>query len=126
MGPEAAMAYMRGKYYLWASGDVRDDPDNRRLHIWSADGEDSWDVSGWACDEDGIRHPGMEHASGTQLPMHVMDEFVIQRLAQMIEEGVVDAAIDRALERRGSYWQKRGEKLRSVLRDVSFEEPDPL
>lgn len=117
------MAYMRGRYYLWTSSGGT--PDTRRLHIWSADGEDTWDNSGWACNEDGTRSPGMEHAGGTHLPLHVMDEFVIQRLAEMIQEGVVDATIDRVLEGAGPRLTKQAERLRSVLRDVSLEEPDP-
>ena len=115
---------MRGEYYLWTSSGTT--PDQRALHIWSADGYDSWDRSGWACNDDGTRREGMELASGTSLPMRVADEFVIMRLVEIIHEGLVDAAIDRALESGRPLLEKNADRLRSALGRIGLEEPDPI
>lgn len=37
------------------------------------------------------------NAGGVAIPMTVMDEFVVMRLAQLIESGTVGDAVDRAL-----------------------------
>jgi hypothetical protein len=66
----------------------------------------------------------MQHAGGTHLPLHVMDEFVIMRLAEMIQEGVVDATIDRILEEAGPRLTSQAEKLKSVLSGLRLEERD--
>jgi hypothetical protein len=121
------MAYMRGEYYLWNDG-------SDWLHIWSATGYDGWDEAAWACDEEGNRHPGMEEASGTSLPLRVMDDFVIMRLAQLIYEGQVEEAIDGALPNaRGSgniggrllRKPENIERLKAALRQIQLSEPAP-
>jgi hypothetical protein len=96
------------------------------VHIWAANGYDDWDVAGWACDEEGRRHPGREEASGVGLPVHVMDEFVMMRLAEMIHEGLVDQAIDRAQKTGGRLLEKDAERLKAALHQVQLEDPDPL
>jgi hypothetical protein len=85
------MAYLRGDVYIWLGGDDR-------VHVWVADGDDGWAESGWAlCDDD--RHaPGREDASGVGVPQAPMDEFVVMRFAQLLDEGVLSDAINRALE----------------------------
>ena len=95
------MAYMRGDYYLWA--------DEKNLHHWAYDGYDCWDEAGWHLVEDGeeeIVKPthlrgGKNTASGVSIPQDVMDEYVMMRLAQMLQEDKVNAAIDRALDPDG-------------------------
>jgi hypothetical protein len=84
------MSYMRGDNYIWSDGE--------RLHIWIVDGYDGWDETVWA--DHGERGDG-EHprASGVGIAKGVMDEFVMMRLAQMIEDGLVEDAIDRAVVR---------------------------
>lgn len=81
------MSYLRGDTYIWSSGD--------RLHIWVADGYDAWDESGWAEGRD-IGKP--ISASGVGISEENMDEFVMMRLAQMVEGKLVDSAINRAVE----------------------------
>ena len=88
------MSYMRGDYYLWSDG-------KEVLHIWVADGYDGWDEAIWAADEGGKRHEERAKASGVGIPEKVMDEFVVMRLAQMVEENLVEDAIDRAIENYG-------------------------
>lgn len=106
------MAYMRGNYYLWSDGD--------NLHIWVADGYDGWDEAIWAVDDDGERRADRVNASGVSIPEKVMDAFVMMRLAQMIDAGLVDEAIDCAVGEYGGNWgstvlAKNAEKLKAAL-----------
>src|SRR5829696_6516363 len=87
------MSYMRGDNYIWSDGEL--------LHIWAADGYDGWDEAIWAIDDDEKRHENRVNASGVGILEGVMDEFVVMRLAQMIEKGLVEKAIDRAVARGG-------------------------
>lgn len=80
------MAYMRGQTYLWR--------DESHLHVWVADGYDEWDQSGW-----GEHAKDTGTASGVNLPMEVMDEYVVMRFAQLLQEGGADQTIARALAR---------------------------
>lgn len=84
------MAYLRGDQYVWDDGE--------RLHIWVADGYDGWDESGWAVDEDGQRRSDAMNASGVSIPMEIMDEYVVMRLAQLLREGKLHETIARAIE----------------------------
>ena len=72
------MAYMRGKTYIWQ--------DEHRLHIWTHDGYDGWDISGWAVDAGETRHPDKQCASGTAIPQETMDEYVVMRLAELYRD----------------------------------------
>jgi hypothetical protein len=127
------MAYMRGDYYVWASGGG----DDGWLHIWAREGYDYWDISSWACHEgpDGnpIRGKNFENASGTRIPMRVIDDFVMMRLAQLIYEGRVEEAVDRALPNArgsgnigGGLLRKdvNARRLKAALREVTLEPPD--
>jgi hypothetical protein len=128
------MAYMRGDYYLWTdSGE-----DDGRLHIWVREGYDYWDISGWACregpDESPTRGKDFENASGTCIPMRIIDDFVMMRLAQLIYEGRVEDVIDRALPNArwsgnigGRLLRKdvNTRRMKAALREVTFEEPEP-
>lgn len=92
------MAYMRGDYYLW--------DDESGLHIWAYDGYDGWDEAGWhQHDEDVFAEShfenGVNKASGVSIHQEVIDEYVMMRLAQMVHEGIVDAAIDRCTDPEG-------------------------
>ena len=95
------MAYMRGDYYLWSDGES--------IHLWASDGYDRWDESGWHHQDDGDQYPvepthlkdGGNNASGVSIHQEIMDEYVMMRLAQMVHEGLVDAAIDRCTDPKG-------------------------
>jgi hypothetical protein len=89
------MAYMRGDFYLWT--------DSSDLHIWSASGYDGWDKASWNLQDDGEVKPshkrnGQTMACGVCIPQEVADEYVVMRLAQMVKDGLVEAAIDRAVD----------------------------
>ena len=96
------MAYMRGDYYLW--------DDESGLHVWACDGYDGWDQTGWHLvggGEDDAAGPkylkhGKNTASGVSIHQEIMDEYVMMRLAEMIQEGSTDAAVDRALGHKGN------------------------
>ncbi len=95
------MSYMRGKYYIWT--------DTSGLHLWAYDGYDGWDEAGWHRVDDGEDYPiepthlkdGQNNASGVSIHQDVMDEYVMMRLAQMVYEGTINAAIDRAIDPHG-------------------------
>jgi len=97
------MAYMRGDCYLW--------DDESGLHLWAKDGYDSWDKAGWheigeTIAGDPIVRPehvkdGEVTASGVSIHQDIMDEYVMMRVAEMIDEGKVDAVIDRILDPDG-------------------------
>jgi hypothetical protein len=84
------MSYMRGNYYVWASGDSDKDS---RVHVWVEAMESNLKESGWAH----VR----ERVSGTSLPEPIFDELVVMRYAELEEEGEVDAAARRALRHYG-------------------------
>lgn len=90
------MSYMRGAHYLWSDGE--------RIHLWSAEGYDGWDHSGWA-EGHGAEEPDPERRipgpSGVCLPEAVADEYVLMRLAELVREGGAVAALDRAVARHG-------------------------
>lgn len=82
------MSYMRGRHYLWR--------DDERLHLWAADGYDGWDDSIWASGSGNSKGCGEHRASGVAIPTDVIDELVVMRLAEVISEGTVAPAIERA------------------------------
>ena len=111
---------MRGDHYIWCDSD-------NFIHVWVRDGYDGWD----ACyeGEEGERHPDWENASGVSLSLDVMDEFVVMRLAQLLRDGRVCAAIDRVV---GTGSTNSGaldlvynaEKLKAALSQIHFDEPE--
>jgi hypothetical protein len=123
------MAYMRGDYYLWH--------DQSGLHLWAYDGYDGWDVAGWHEQDEGVFaeshfENGVNKASGVSIHQEVMDEYVMMRLAQMVYEGVVDAAIDRCSDpegRGGNFGgmmlRANAEKLKQALRGIEMSPPMP-
>jgi dsDNA-binding SOS-regulon protein len=116
------MAYLRGDYYIWH--------DESAVHFWSRDGYDAWDMSGWACDEDasaeGVRRDGFEEASGTSVPQEIADAYVMMRLVELIEEGLIDSAIEKAAV-VGSYQSlavaRNADRLRAALKSLKLAAP---
>ena len=118
------MAYLRGDCYIWN--------DKSGFHFWAKDGYDAWDDSGWACSEekDGERHDGYEKASGVSVHEEVIDAFVMMRLAQIIYEGKVEEAIDRASNELGGnvgsmMLKKNAAKLKQVLGAIKLNDAEP-
>ena len=109
------MAYLRGDYYIWADGDDR-------LHIWARDGADGWEQSGWAVDASGQRSADRVNAGGVSILHAVMDEYVMMRLAQLIESNAIGEVIDRAI-RHGNFGGQalaaRGEAIRNALQHLT-------
>lgn len=79
---EFTMAYLRGNTYIWSDG--------RRMHVWVADGDDGWKESGWA---EGLTSSG----SGVAITQDAMDEYVMMRFAELIQEGAACTAAERAI-----------------------------
>jgi hypothetical protein len=88
------MAYMRGDLYVWRDGD-------QQVHLWARGGSDEWEDSCWAKNIDGTRHADRTDASGVAIHQPLLDQYVVMRLAEIIEEGIVDHVIDRALANHG-------------------------
>jgi hypothetical protein len=96
------MSYMQGDNYIWHDGE--------NLHLWVADGKDGWDQSVWytgitgkeLSDED--EGDSDERASGVMIPESVLDEFVVMRFAEMIQERKTRKAVQRAI----SKWSGNG------------------
>src|SRR5688500_3965164 len=114
------MSYMRGTHYLWR--------DDGQVHLWAAAGYDRWDQSAWALghgvDTDAAPERGYPSPSGVALPQAVADEYVLLRLAELVESGAAVATLDRALERHGGNGGARAlgdlaPLLRRALSDVS-------
>ena len=81
------MSYMRGKYYIWEGSDG--------VHLWAADGEDLWKDSGWA---ESVKKQKLKRGakpSGVRMPASVLDEFVVMRFAELIDEGKLVSTIRR-------------------------------
>jgi hypothetical protein len=96
------MAYMRGEHYIWHDGE--------KLHLWVADGKDGWDQSVWYTSVTG-KEPGDEEesnldvkASGVMISESVLDEFIVMRLAEMLQERKARKAVKRAI----SKWSGNG------------------
>jgi hypothetical protein len=81
------MSYMRGKYYLWSGADG--------VHLWAFDGDDGWSDSGWGAS---VKQWKRKHQkpSGVRIPEPVLDEYVVMRFAELVDEGKVKATIRRA------------------------------
>ncbi len=111
------MSYHRGKYYVWAGLDG--------IHLWAADGEDSWKDSGWA---EGVKHWKVKRgqkASGVRLPETVMDEFVVMRFAELIDEKKLVATIRRAIKGKlGNYGEVSLRRhAKTILRKLKAVKP---
>ena len=102
--------------------------DGERLHVWIADGYDGWDQAIWAMDEEGKRHDDRLNASGVSISEEVIDEFVVMRLAEMIDENLVREAIDRALAHGGNFGAavlvKNAGNLKAAIRQIRFDKQE--
>jgi len=114
------MSYMRGEFYLHA--------DHENIYIWAADGYDHWDESIWA---DNVEHHGEDgwKPSGVKIPFGILDMLVAMRMAELIEDGEMSAAIDRALENCSGNWGaaalvKRAGELKEAA--AALERPQQL
>lgn len=93
------MSYMRGDTYIWHDGE--------NVHLWVADGKDGWEQSVWyegvAGKEPKDERGGSQdvRAIGVMIPESVLDEFVVMRLAEMIQEGNAWEAVKRAISKWG-------------------------
>lgn len=118
------MAYMRGDHYIWRDSD-------NFIHVWVRDGYDGWDAC-YEGEEEGSRRPGWANASGVSLSLDVMDEFVVMRLAQLLRDGRVCAAIDRVVgtdsTNAGNFGAsdlvQNAAKLKAALSQIRLDEPE--
>ena len=88
------MAYMRGDNYLWLGEDG--------LHIWCRKGYDGWDVAEWHAPDDDGDAPvviGECDASGVCIAQDIIDEYVIMRLCELIEDKQFGTTVSRALDK---------------------------
>lgn len=88
------MSYIRGDYYVWA--------DDVRLHIWARDGYDNWDDSVWNGGSRGGKAD--ERPSGVAVPFEIADEFMVMRIAQLMEAHQLTEVVTRAIEK----WKGNG------------------
>lgn len=89
------MSYFRGRNYVWS--------DDASVHFWCATGDDGWDESGWAMSYP-ARQPSMPEAggdwpSGVGVPQDIADDYVMLRLAELVESRCALTVMARALER---------------------------
>ena len=101
------MAYIRGDHYIWSDGE--------RLHVWMFDGADGWEESGWATDLDGRRGANRATASGTSIPQSVMDEYVMMRVVELVDEGLIGGTIQRALRHGNFGGQSLAKRAESIV-----------
>jgi hypothetical protein len=121
------MSYIRGDTYIWHDGE--------NVHLWSADGKDGWDQSVWYTGVTGKEPSGEEEgdpdekASGVMILESLLDEFVVMRLAEMIQERKAREAAKRAI----SEWSGNGgclaldkcaEQLDAALARLEDNAPD--
>jgi hypothetical protein len=80
------MSYVRGDTYIWSDGE--------RTHLWIADGYDHWDKAVWS---EGQNTDTDHRPSGVAVSENKLDEYVMMRLAELIEQRLVSDTIDRSL-----------------------------
>lgn len=76
------MAYLRGETYIWSDG--------AHVHVWVRDGADGWEESVWASD-------GSRGAAGTAITQSAMDDYVVMRFAELLDEHLVRTVVAHAL-----------------------------
>lgn len=113
------MSYLRGKHYIWSGTDD--------VHLWAADGEDSWKDSVWATGVKKWKLKRGQKPSGVCFPEAVLDEFVVMRLAELIDERKLATTINRVLKNGpgnfgASSLRTHGKEL---LRRLKAIKPDP-
>lgn len=87
------MAYIRGDYYIWA--------DESKVHVWARDGYDDWDKSVWNESAGRDRDAGKTQTppSGVAVPFDVLDEFVVMRIAKLLECQELTRVVTRTIEK---------------------------
>jgi len=88
---------MRFPTYIWN--------DHQRVHFWIPDGADEWEESGWGHamrESAGAERATDAGPAGVGVPQDIVDAFVMMRVAELVREGLVDTAIDRALAHAGN------------------------
>jgi hypothetical protein len=84
------VSYLRGKHYIWSGSDG--------VHLWAADGEDSWKDSVWAESVKKWKLKRGQKPSGVRLPESTLDEFVVMRFAELIDEKKLGSTIRRVIK----------------------------
>lgn len=114
------MSYLRGKYYLWSGSDG--------VHLWAADGEDSWRESGWAVSAKQWKLKRGQKPGGVRLPESVLDEFVVMRFAELIDERKLTSTIRRVTKGKlGNFGEiSLRRHANELLRRLRTLKPDTL
>ena len=113
------MSYMRGKYYVWTGSDG--------VHLWAFDGEDGWKDSGWAVSVKHWKPKRGQKPSGVRIPEPILDEYVVMRFAELVDERTVTATIRRASKK----WRGNGGALsliyhgKAIISRIGSLKPDP-
>jgi hypothetical protein len=107
------------------------------LYLWVADGKDGWDQSVWYAGVTGKEPNGEEEsdpdvkASGVKMPESLLDEFVVMRMAEMLQEGKARKAVECAI----SKWSgnegrlalsKCAKRLNAALAQLEDSLPDEI
>lgn len=88
------MSYMRGDNYIWR--------DDQQVHLWIRDGYDFWDEAVWTGDNtESDSNSAERRPSGVAVHQEVMDEYVVMRFAELLEDAIAAKIIDRALAAHG-------------------------
>ena len=112
------MSYLRGKYYFWKGSDG--------VHLWAFDGEDGWKDSVWAEAFKNSKRVRKQKPAGVCLPEPILDEFVVMRFAELIDERKLIATCRRALKK----WRGNGGAIslsshaKQIVAQMSSVKPD--
>ena len=112
------MSYIRGSNYIFADNEDR-------LHIWVADGEDNWEISGWG------KNPNTNEwreefsaPSGVSIPQSIIDQYVIMRFAEILEASKLSVMIDSTLKECGDNFNCTSLiKYHEQLKKLTITEP---
>ena len=111
------MSYMRFPTYIWH--------DHERVHFWIPDGADEWEESGWGHamrESTDLESATDARPGGVGVPQDVVDAFVMMRVAELVRDGLVDTAIDRALAQAGNFGSlalvERADAIRQALTGI--------
>mgnify|MGYP001607368850 CR=1 FL=1 len=86
------MAYIRGPIYIW--------PSQAHTHFWSAAGADGWRESGWGTEYE-AQAADANGPAGVRISQSEVDEFVVMRFAELLDERALRATVDRAITNSG-------------------------
>jgi len=106
---------MRGANYIFRGEDDR-------VHLWIDDGLTPWEESIWA--EGKVIDP--RPAAGVAIKQEIMDEYVVMRFAELVEQGLAAGAIDRAGAKDDGNFGCRGlQRCAPALRSMLGAMPPP-